>query len=74
LIQLVQSEGAQLPPVIALNRPDIAYDIWALWMATGRRFLPSQLMEEPEDLLSDMITLDGAYQAIKEKYNANKDD
>jgi len=74
LTDLVQSEGAELPPVIALNRPEIAYDIWAIWMATGRRFLPSQIMDEPEDLLSDMITLDGVYQAMKDKYNGNKDD
>jgi len=31
-------------------------------------------MDEPEDLLSDMITLDGVYQAMKDKYNGNKDD
>lgn len=59
--------------MIALNCPDYAYDIWALWVATGRRFLPSQLMNEREDMLADVITLDGVYEALKEKYNANHD-
>ena len=53
-----------------LNDPN-AYDIWTLWRATDRRFLPSQIMAEPEALLSDMITLDSVYEAIKE---AAKDD
>jgi len=73
LTNLVQQEGAELPPVIALNHEN-AYDIWVLWRATDRRFLPSQLLEEPEAMLADMITLDGAYEAIKDKYNGDKRD
>lgn len=38
-----------------------------MWQATGRRFLPSQLINEPEDLLTDMLTLDGIYNTLKEK-------
>jgi hypothetical protein len=30
-------------------------------------------MNEPEALLADMITLDAAYEAIKEAHNGNKD-
>ena len=30
-------------------------------------------MEEREDLLADVITLDGIYEALKAKYNANND-
>ena len=71
ITDLIQKDGSELPAVIALNCPDIAYDVWALWVATGRRFLPSQLLEEREDLLSDVITLDGVYEALKEKYNAD---
>jgi len=45
-----------------------------IWRALDRRFLPSQIMNEPEALLVDMITLDGAYQAVKDKYNEYKND
>lgn len=61
-----------MPPVIVLNNPE-AYDIWILYRALNRRFLPSQILEEREDLLTDIITLDSAYEAIKEKYNEAND-
>jgi hypothetical protein len=31
-------------------------------------------MEEPEDLMTDMITLDGIYETIKEAKNGRHDD
>jgi hypothetical protein len=65
LRELAVSEGTPLPPVITLNHPQ-AYDVWVLWRATDRRFLPSQLLQENDALLMDMITLDGAYEAVKE--------
>jgi hypothetical protein len=63
---VVQQSGTQLPPVITLNHPS-AYDVWVIWRALDRRFLPSQILDEPEDLLTDMITLDSVYNAIQER-------
>jgi hypothetical protein len=70
---LVNTTEIELPPVIALNNPE-SYDIWTLWRATGGRFLPSQLMEEPESMLSDIIMLDGIYQTIKDKADGRQND
>jgi len=53
-----------LPAVISLNNQD-AFEIWTLYRAFDRRFLPSQLLAEPEAWLSDMLTLDSALEAIK---------
>lgn len=69
--EVVKAEKSEIPSVIALSKP-YSYDIWVLWRATDRRFLPSQLMQEDESLLSDMLLLDSAYEAIKDRYNGNK--
>jgi len=70
--EIVQQDDNELPPVIELNHP-LAYDVWVLWRATDRKFLPSQIMEENEALLNDMITLDSVYEAIRKKHDANSD-
>lgn len=74
MTEMVGAGNPPLPPVIRLSDPDRSYDIWTLWRATDRRFLPSQLMNEPEGLLMDMLTLDGIYEKIKEAANGTKDD
>ena len=72
LSDLVQSGGAELPPIINLYN-DEAYDIWVLWQATGKRFLPSQLLNEPESLMADILQLDSVFETMKEKYDGSKD-
>lgn len=63
---LVEGDSNQtLLPVIRLNYPEIAYDLWVLWRACDRRFLPSEIMQEPIKLLDDMLQLDGIYQNVK---------
>lgn len=66
------AEGSGLPPVIRLNDPDNAYDLWAVWHGLEKRFLPSQLINEPEADLEDVMTIESVYQAIKESRD-NKD-
>lgn len=63
-----------LPPIINLRNPAIAYDVWVLWRATERRFLPSQLLAEPIGLLDDMLYLDGIYEMLKARRDGNKND
>jgi len=58
--------GGGLPGIIELRNPE-AYEIWVLWRALDRRFLPSQIMAEPQSWLDDMLTLDGIYETLKER-------
>jgi len=76
---LENSENEDLPDVLNLTRDDLDFywDIWTLWRATDRKFLPSQLMNEPERPLRVMLELDGAYslierQIIKQKSEQDK--
>jgi hypothetical protein len=73
-------EDEELPDELNLSQEDLDtyWNIWALWRATDRRFLPSQLMAEPERPLLVMLELDGAYamierQEAKRKSKSNKD-
>ena len=68
---MMNGGGAGLPPIIHMNDPQ-AYDIWVLWRATDRRFLPSQLLNEPAALLQDMLTLDGIYERMQEQRKESK--
>lgn len=69
--QLISAPPGELPETIVLNHPR-AYDVWVLWQALDRKFLPSQILDEPEDLLTDMLTLDSLYNVMERKANANK--
>jgi hypothetical protein len=63
------TKQSSLPAEIHLNN-DNAYDVWVIYRALERRFLPSQIMNESESLLMDMVTLDSAFEAIREASNA----
>jgi len=60
------STGAELPPVVCLHHPE-AKQIWAIYRAFDRRFLPSQILAEDVQWLDDMLTLDNLYDALKPK-------
>lgn len=57
-------QKAALPGAVILNHPE-AFEIWALYRAFGRRFLPSQLLNEPAAWLDDMLALDNLCEALK---------
>jgi hypothetical protein len=63
---MINGGGGTLPGIIQLHNPE-AYEIWTLWRALDRRFLPSQIMAEPQSWLDDMLTLDGIYETLKER-------
>jgi len=48
---------AELPDEIDLADEPRSWRVWQLMEATGWRFLPSQLMAEPEWLMNDLLTL-----------------
>jgi hypothetical protein len=60
------NDGPSLPPVISLSTPE-AFDIWVIYRALDRRFLPSEIINEPSALLSDMLQLDSLYEALRPK-------
>lgn len=65
-----EDEREENRPVIALNNLEVSWDIWSKWRATGKRFLPSQLLAEPQWLLDDLIAIEAAY-AIDEEVEKN---
>jgi len=50
-----------------LNNPDTAWDLWVVVHGLDWKFLPSQIAAEPEAPLQDCLTIEAAYQAIKER-------
>ena len=60
---VVQRSGPILPPIISLHHPE-SMDIWAIYRAYDRRFLPTQLINEPISWLEDMLKLDSLYDAL----------
>lgn len=67
---VVTQREADLPPVITLHHPE-AFDVWAIYRALDRRFLPSQIIAEPVSWIDDMLMLDGLYEALKPKDNTD---
>lgn len=61
------SKSEDLPDTLELTSEelDAFWEVWTLWRATDRRFLPSQLLAEPRRPLLVMIELDGAYALIE---------
>lgn len=59
-----------LPAVVNLHHPE-AWDVWILYRAFDRRFLPSQIMAEPKSWLDDMLELDSLYNAMEDLKKAD---
>lgn len=57
-------QKATLPGAVVLNHPE-AFEIWTLYRAFGRRFLPSQLLNEPASWLDDMLALENLFEALR---------
>ena len=60
-------KSEDLPDTLELTEEELRtfWEIWTLWRATDRRFLPSQLLAEPRRPLLAMVELDGAYAIIE---------
>lgn len=59
----------ELPEDVPLADYEQSYRIWLLMEATGWRFLPSQLMAEPEWLLNDLLTIASTHGKIDKMVN-----
>ena len=60
--------------MVNLTKAEIDYywDTWVLWVATGRKFLPSQLRDEPHQPLSVLLEIDDIYERIVEQLREDK--
>ncbi len=59
----------ELPEEVNLANEAQSYRVWQLMEATGWRFLPSQLLSEPEWLLNDLLTIAGLHGKIDRLVN-----
>ena len=50
---------------------DFIYDLWALWVATDKRYLPSQLVPELKSgygrILTGMLEMESLYARVKKQ-------
>ena len=67
-------DNADLPEYVNLTNDDLELyrSVWTRWRATDRKFLPSQLMAEPDRPLSVILELDGIYALIEKQILAEK--
>lgn len=40
------------------------YPVWLLWRATDRRFLPTELLKQPQKLMDGILSLDDIFERI----------
>lgn len=40
------------------------YPVWVLWRATDRRFLPTDLLKQPQALMDAILELDGHFERM----------
>lgn len=66
MAELADPEDQDLPETVGLSQREIDqyYPLWILWQATGKRFLPSQLLAEAAQPLAVLLELDGYYDRI----------
>ncbi len=57
---------------MVINDLETAWPIWRVWRATGRRFLPSQLLAEPQWLLDDILAIDAGYIMYEDEMKRQK--
>jgi hypothetical protein len=49
---------------ITLEEFEIVYPVWILWRATDMKFLPSQLIREPQELTDNILYLDNIFEKM----------
>lgn len=62
----MQNNNDDAPESLDLNNSDKSWIIWTWMEATDWRFLPSQLMNEPEWLMQDLFTISAEKRRIEE--------
>jgi hypothetical protein len=68
LIEFIQNDHDEDDLII---NDEHNYDAWVLMRATDFRYLPyiGGLLDQPESLLQDILTIEGEYQRLKQEMN-----
>jgi hypothetical protein len=66
LAAVAEPSQDDLPDTVSLTQAeiDLYFPLWRLWRATGKRFLPSQLMGEPAEPLAALLEMESYFQMI----------
>lgn len=66
MADVAEPNKEDLPDTVSLTQEqiDLYYPLWTLWRATGKRFLPSALMDEPAEPLAVLLEIDSYFQKI----------
>jgi hypothetical protein len=43
----------------------VSYRVWRAWRGLGRTVTPAEILEHPAWLIDDILTLEGAYNALE---------
>lgn len=56
-----------MPEILDITKEqfDTYHPVWALWKATGKRHLLSELMEEPDEAWNVVLKIENAFHAVK---------
>lgn len=75
LAELAEHTDDDLPDTINLTQEQVDqyYPLWALYVATGRRFLPSQLMIEPAEPLAAILEINSYFEKIAKLEETDSD-
>jgi len=57
--KIAEKVSPELPDRLELHNLDVSWRVFQLMEATGWQFLPGQLINEPDWLLEDLLTLRG---------------
>ena len=62
-------DSYDLPEYADVTQDDLEqyWELWTRWRATDRKFLPSQLMAEPDRPLAVILELDSIYALIEKQ-------
>ena len=63
-------DNNDLPEYANITEDDLEqyWELWTRWRATDRRFLPSQLMAEPDRPFAIILELDSIYAIIEKQF------
>lgn len=59
-------QAPELPDAIPLNNVELSYRVWQRMEATGWRYLPSQLLNEPDWLMDDILVISSQDQIVED--------
>lgn len=62
----MQSNENTVPTILDITWDEFveAYETWVVWVATGRKYLPTELRKQPQPLFGNMLYIDMLFERI----------